>query len=375
MTRTAARALLGVFAFVLACELVMRALPVSSSTETGYHFDDKVLTYPAHHEWQAATGWDLRNAQEMRSNNFGFVADRDFVFGENAVALIGDSYVEASMLAPRDRPGAQLESALGGQRPVYALGGPGSSLLDYAERVRFASRRFGIRDFVLLVERGDVRQALCGSGNIHGACFHWASLSVKAEKQPEASMAKKILRRSAFAQYMFSQLKVSPARLWRQAFAQTVVNHGATVTERTANDSELHENHEPSPEIDAVTRAFFRRVQPFVEGRLILIVDSDRAALRAGRTTYDADRLRFISLAREAGATVIDTEPVFAQHYAVSSLGLDVGPYDGHLNGIAIGLIARCAASALRSPLKTPVKPTGSSPVSCRSAFAPYPRA
>jgi len=58
--------------------------------------------------------------------------------------------------------GAQLERELSG-RPVYTMGSPGSSLLDYAERMRFAHDRFGIVDFVLLVERGDVRQALCGS--------------------------------------------------------------------------------------------------------------------------------------------------------------------------------------------------------------------
>ncbi|SFC66212.1 hypothetical protein SAMN05216344_12836 [Polaromonas sp. OV174] len=59
------------------------------------------------------------------------------------------------MLAAPDRPGAQLERALG-TRPVSAMGNPGTALVDYAERIRFAHTHFGVRDFVVLMERGDV---------------------------------------------------------------------------------------------------------------------------------------------------------------------------------------------------------------------------
>src|SRR5690606_2827994 len=111
MTRIVPGALLGVLVFALFCEAALRLLPVSTSTETGYHVDDMILTYPAHHEWRVATGWDLRNAQRLRSNNVGFAAHRDFAHDPEAIALIGDSFVEASMLAPAERPGWQLEQA------------------------------------------------------------------------------------------------------------------------------------------------------------------------------------------------------------------------------------------------------------------------
>lgn len=51
------------------------------------------------------------------------------------------------------------------------MGGPGSSFLDYAVRLRWAYEEFGVRDFVLFMEQGDLRQALCGSGNVHAACL------------------------------------------------------------------------------------------------------------------------------------------------------------------------------------------------------------
>ena len=141
----------GLMTVVLLAELVCRVLPVSTATVTGYHLDPLILTYPSGHRFRTATGWDLRNAQTLQANNLGFVSDVDFVPDPQAVALIGDSYVEASMLPSTDRLGPQLQRHLG-DRPVYAMGGPGSSLLDYAERIRLGSERLGVRDFVVFLD-------------------------------------------------------------------------------------------------------------------------------------------------------------------------------------------------------------------------------
>lgn len=350
MTRIVARALLGMLAFALCCEALLRLLPVSTSTESGYQVDDMILTYPAHHEWQVATGWDLRNAQRLRSNNVGFAAHRDFEHDPNAVALIGDSFVEASMLPPTDRPGWQLEQALGGARPVYAMGGPGSSLLDYAERIRFAHERFGVKDFVLLLERGDLRQSLCGSGNVHAACLDRHTLQARTQKQPPPSLAKKVLRHSALAQYLFSQLKVSPAQLVRATFSRSTAGHAASLEAAGQQSPGADQAATPSSEIEVVARTFFERARRHVAGRLIIVMDSDRAALRTGRALVaDPERARFIELARRAGTEVIDSEAIFREHFAVSALSLDVGPDDAHLNALGIGLLMRAAAGVLNT--------------------------
>jgi hypothetical protein len=121
------------------------------------------------------------------------------------------------MLAEPDRLGGQLESLLAPQ-PVFVLGGPGTSLLDYAERARFARERFDVRHFVFVIERGDVRQTLCGSGNIHGPCLDRDTLEPRTETRPSAGLGKHIFRESALAQYLFSQLKIDLTALlkrWR----------------------------------------------------------------------------------------------------------------------------------------------------------------
>jgi hypothetical protein len=334
MVRATLQFMAGMVAFLFACELLFRILPVSTSTLTGYHFDPEILSYPPGHSWRVSTGWDLRNPQTLHSNNFGFVSDHDFVRDANAVALIGDSYVESSMLDAADRPGAQLERALGRARPVYAMGSPGTALLDYAERIRFAHERFGIRDFVVLMERADPRQSLCGSGNIHSPCLDGATFAPRNERRPEPSVAKRALRNSALAQYVSGQMKVEPGRIVRQLFP--VQKPAAALAPASAGAA-----------IDAVTQVFFERIKPHVLGRLVIVVDCDRAGLQAGRDIADPDRARFIELAGAAGATVIDTEPIFRRHFAGSTLSLDVGPYDGHLNRIGVALVAQAMAATL----------------------------
>ncbi len=337
--------LLGTLGFVLLLELLFRVLPVSTSTETGYYTDPLILTYPSRHSWTTATGWDLRNAQSLTSNNFGYVANRDFERNSVAVAFVGDSFVEASMLPAAARPGTQLENALN-SRPVYAMGVPGTSLLDYAERIRFAHENFDIRDFVILMERGDVKQSLCGSGNNNGPCLDPQTLAPQTETMPAASIAKKIVRQSALAQYIFSQLKFSPQKLWVHLFRSTAPPTESTSHTASPADSPIA-FAALGADLDVVTNTFFARVKPHILGRLVIVIDSDRRALYQNQVTPDPARARFIQLAQAAGATVIDAEPLFQAHVAHSSLKLDVGPYDRHLNSIGIRLITRMMADAL----------------------------
>lgn len=351
MFRKVCTALLGVLAMLLAAELLLRALPVSTATRTGYYLDPVISTYPPGHAWQVATGWDLRNSRRLTANNLGFVAAGDFVPDPQAIGLIGDSYVEAGMLDMAERPAAQLAAALLPPRPVYAMGGPGSSLLDYAERIRFASERLGVHDFVVLMETGDVRQSLCGSGNVHGPCLDRDSLQARTELLPGPSMFKRVLRESALAQYVVGQLKFDGARLIKQALAGAV-HEAPLAAPGRQTDTAAQQTHRTMM-VNAVTEQFFERIRRHAIDRLVFIIDGrrsnvalqDDAALLA---PLMRERAAFIELARRHGAVVIDAEALYLQHWARSSLGLSVSPSDGHLNRIGVGLLMRATAESLR---------------------------
>ncbi|MCZ4313789.1 hypothetical protein O4H66_10300 [Comamonadaceae bacterium G21597-S1] len=339
---------LGVGCFALALEILFRVLPVSTSTASGYYVDPVILSYPPHHRWTMATGWDLRNAQHLESNNYGFVSANDFVRDSQSVALIGDSFVEASMLEPNDRPGAQLESQLR-SRTVFTLGAPGSALLDYAERIRLVHQQFETENFVILMERSDVRQSICGSGNVHGPCIDAATLQPELQIKAAPDLAKRLLRNSALAQYLISQLKLDPAALVAELAQLTrSVFSSDPGSPRTQGDVRTTPARDTLASSHAVTQLFFDRVKPYLgKGRLIFVVDCDRSAVYAGNVAVDPERTRFIQAARAMGATVIDLEPLFVQHYKSSPLKFDVGPYDGHLNALGVRIAMTAAAKEL----------------------------
>jgi hypothetical protein len=100
-------------------------------------------------------------------------------------------------------------------------------------------------------------------------------------------------------------------------------------------------------EIDTIATEFFKRIKPHVQGKIVMVIDSDRTALYGGSPKPDPAQQRFVQLARAAGAIVVDTEPIFLAHIARSPHKLEVGPYDGHLNALGVGLITQAAAKAL----------------------------
>lgn len=339
------RILLGILAALIAIEILLRFLPVSTSTETGYYLTPSIITYPAHHEFVMATGWNLSNAHHHRSNNYGFLTRRDFLPNANAVALIGDSYVEANMLTEDDRLGMQLENKLG-NRPVYAFGGPGSSLLDYAERARFAQEHFGVRDFVFIIELGDVRETLCGSNNIHGPCLDSETFVVRSDAQPKkVGLAKKILRQSALAQYLFSQLRIKPEELLKQLFANTFsekINTPLTPSRQLQTSEDL----EPGA-VDHVVSTFLLSLPKNSDGRLMLVLDSYRDCSTGADTKRTPVRDRFMQLAQQAGVELIDTKPIFCTFFQATGLSLSVSPTDGHWNRLAHGLVADAISARL----------------------------
>lgn len=214
---------------LLLLELSLRLLPVSTASMvqtdplTGRRF------YPPGHQWTQSTGWDLRNAQRMRAGASGYAGNRDLrELSSDGVLLIGDSFVEASMLPEEHRLAAQIEAQTG--RAVAALGTPGSSLLDYAERLRWAMSLTAARDVVMLISISDVREAICQAKQHEMRCLDGVSGALREpDLRPPAGPVKELLRRSALAQYLFSQLMLEPRALWERLRQQAQPAQGHEV--------------------------------------------------------------------------------------------------------------------------------------------------
>jgi hypothetical protein len=360
--RTLGFTLCGIGVALVALELLFRLLPVSTSTSAGYYIDPLILTYPPGHPFTTSSGWNLQRPQRHRANNFGFVADHDFVRNAEAIALIGDSFVEASMLPARERLAAQLESKLG-TRPVYAMGAPGTALLDYAERVRFASQRFAIHDFVLLLEHGDIAQSLCGSGNVNAECLDRKTLDPRVEKLPTPGAAKRLLREFALPQYLFSQLKLDPQHWAATLFTRkrnappatasrpTGAAGGAPPATALLGAGSLRDPFFIEPEaIDRVLSEFFTRVKPYRNGgKLVLILTGDAPA-------GDPVRDKLIAAAKANDAEVFLAGPPLQDATRNTGMSMRVAPRDAHMNGIALETVAAGVAPLLDAK-KRPAEP------------------
>lgn len=348
-------ALLGAMGVVVALEALGHVLPVSSATLTDYYLDDAIITYPPNHRWTVSTGWDLRNPRSLQANNLGFVADRNFQPDSRAIAVVGDSYVEAGMLDAPYRPAAQLQALLGAGTPVYALGSPGTSLLDYAERVRFARTRLDVRRFVLVMEPGDVRQALCGSGNVHASCLDPQDLRPRTERLVKPSTAKRWLRHSALAQYLVGQLKLDGGRLLemmriglgqapdagRAAPATSRLNASATEAQRLLARRQAV--------VNAVADEFMQRMRALDLQEWVLVADGRR---RGSALSPDSEpmleRDAFLARMRAQGVLVIDGEESFRAHEARGGHTLSVSPSDAHLNRDGVALLMGAVARVLQ---------------------------
>ena len=340
--------LAGIAVILILAEVTLHLLPVSTATKSGYHHDPDLITYPSHHRWRMAAGWDLRNPQTLTANNWGFAAEHDFNPDPNAVALIGDSYVEASMLDATDRPASQLQTLLGGTRKVYAMGTPGTALLDYAQRIRVASEKFQVQDVVLLLERFDARQAVCGSGNVVSRCLDAATLKPRIERLPPPSPLTTVARHSALAQYMMSQLRFKPAALVKAVFTrstpESMQSASSSSLPSAPDTAQVIATHKM---VDAVVDEFFANVADFPLRRLVVVLDGRRSGPAKHPELVDEERAYLIRRLREHGAIVHDMEPRYAEHASTSSRSLDVGPYDAHLNALGVRLVMTAAATSL----------------------------
>lgn len=347
MLRRLAIILSSVAATLTAGEMLFRALPVSTATMVGYHVDPDIMTYLPGHAWTVSTGWDLRNPQRLRANNWGFASEIDFAPDARAVALVGDSFVESSMLDAAARPAAQLQDALGPARSVYGLGSPGTALLDHAQRIRLVSERFGVRDFIVWIGVGNALQTVCGTSNVHSRCLDPASLEPRTQRQPPPGALKRIARHSALLQYVFGQIKVDaqtvPRALWRREIPAEPAGKEPKRVDGEAKPAAAVAPQRDLDIVDAAIARFFADIEPYRQGRLIVVM----GAVRGGSGTHERLRDRLLQGLRENRAEIVDLEPIFQQHRASSPLALEVGPYDAHLNALGVSLATRRVAAVL----------------------------
>lgn len=342
ITRTLAF-LAGIAGALLALELVLRVLPVLSGT---YAADPRaawpVHTMIPHSSFTYSTGWNLQNIQRGRINNYGYVAPFDYEPGTgDAIAVFGDSYVEAQMNDYDDTLQGSLNDYLKTPRTVLNFGSAGAEMPDYLGIAPLVRRDFSPQWAVVVITMGDFTRGFSAGPGY----FKWQpgqSPPVKLVPEIHRSALSKWLRTVALIRYSRGNLSVRPGELIQ-------LRRGAVVAEGASPCR----NEVLSKDDETLLEAFARELPPALglpPGRVILIFDSDRKAIYAGKTRDEArkcltraaranDRLQ--ELAAQSGIHVIDSYDTFARHFADRLGPLDRSPLDAHWNPAAHRLMAR----------------------------------
>ena len=328
MARKVTLALLGAFAVAIALEIALRVLPTPEATFAGRYIDESLTTYPPRHEFRTATGWSLLNPQDHRANDYGFIPDEKFAPSAEAIALIGDSLVEQSMLPVSQRLASLLREARNGA-PVFSMGVPGSSLFDYLERARFASRVLGVNTFWIVVETADVQQSRCDTGVYTDACLARDGTITRVPKAPRSAL-RDALAQSALLQYFVGVLRLSPERLIQ-------VFHGTPRAPR--KDGDRASDRVSADDVATIDR-FLKEVTDWKDVRIGLLIDPGVGSLKRMNEFRDR-RLRLLfERAVALGVPVVHPYRTLADFSSSTHLELRVGPYDGHWNVMANCIVA-----------------------------------
>lgn len=339
--------LISITGTLFAAELALRFMPVNDGLRAqAVDAANPVFRFQSNRSSTWSEGWNLESVNRVRVNNDGFVNDQDY--DPNAttplLAVIGDSYIEAGMVPFGQTVAGRLAKDVGPGGRVYSFAASGAGLTQYVVWASYARDRYRPQAYVFSIIANDFDEALWHRGRSPG--FHHferhtdgTSTIRRVDYQP--SFWRRVLRRSALAMYLVTNMKV------QRIFDFSVQNLGAKDTRWSANipyestEAELADYHWAVDRfLDALPEA--TGVAP---NQIVLTFDAIRPDLYdpalandAERGTWGIMRTYVMDQARARGMGVVDMHPVFVAHYAREHRHFE-SPNDGHWNAMAHGLV------------------------------------
>lgn len=318
----------------------IRIQPVSDASPYARMTPDRVGTW--------SRGPFLADPQRFRVNNAGFVNSADYTSAADtpALAVVGDSYVEALAVPHPAALQERLAARLDGTARVYSFAISGAALPQYLAWAALARDHYRAAALAVLVVANDYDEGLLSVWQRPGFHFFAGGAAgpgcgidlVRLDHAP--SPLRPVIRRSALAQYLVFNLNVT----YRfPALAALLRPATAVPTGEAAGEAD----------VACAIDAFLDRL-PGAAGlppaRIVLLVDAPAGHDPPGTA---ARRARLIDGARARGIEAIDLGPAFAAHRAGGGARLDIADDDPHWSAAAHALAADAlAASATLARLR-----------------------
>lgn len=319
--------LFGVILFCAAAECVLRFLPVNSGLgRLAVNEKNPVPRFAPNRDATWSDGWDFAYANTVHVNNFGFVNDVDYGVATTTplLAVIGDSYIEATMVPFAQTLQGRLAARIKDAGRIYSFAASGAGFGTYLAYARYVRETFSPDALVFVIIRNDFMEALYKYERSPSFTYFKEDGVGGYELERvdyEPSFLRRILRKSSLAMYLIANLKI-------QSFLSVPIMLGK-------NDSLTHIatdvgdwSKDPQLLVDGrvATRLFLDalpEVSGMGPGKILFVVDASRAAIYDPAHASDSDavyfdtvRADFISEARRRGYEVSDLDPAFRSDFA-----------------------------------------------------------
>lgn len=336
--------LLGFLLLVLLAELSLHALPAS----TGYNLGavdarEPILRGQPYSAYTYSRGWNFRLENSGVLNNFGFRSSYDYTPDPRAVAVIGNSFIQADALLPRDTMSERLRELL--RAPTYAIGADGFTLADYLVAARWASATFDAHTLLVLLTTGDLKRSCLPRLGEHYLRSGDGTISLALVERGAPSRLKQLLNESRLFRYVFDNLRVSAnwSKGWRRQ-TDGEPNPEAAAADRGCGEDEFE---------DAASRFLlgsFHELETNRHARVIFVLAPgyrrEQGVVAGGIRDVDL----FADRAAHEGFAVVHLDAAFSAALR-SGTRLDFMPIDGHWNVAANALAAQAVAAAISRDL------------------------
>src|SRR3954469_905619 len=279
---------------LLAAEVVLRFMPVSTGPRSmPVAADAPILPFPPNRPFVNSLGWTMHNVVHGRTNNAGFVNDQDYVRdGPPLIAVIGDSFIEAQMVAYPQTLQGRLAAALKDKFRVYSFAGSGAPLSQYLVWAGYAVKEYGARAGVINVVGNDFDESLSayrlGPGFWQYAPDANGVLRLRLNPH-EAGALISLARHSALARYVIINLGLQNSLLFAlRPFGELIFGKPANAAPRYAGNTDASADEKRVQDSLAAIGAFLRDVP-------------ERIGLPPGRVLFTLDGFRYPDAA-QAGA-------------------------------------------------------------------------
>jgi len=311
--------------FALILEAIFNLLPTSDSEQTqAVNASNPYLHLVPNARLRITSGPFFEYNSIKRTNNFGYFSDIDYSengAGKNLI-VIGSSLVTANQVANEASFHGLLNLKLNRNGQLYMLAGANAPQSQYLAYSKLALEKFNPYALIFVIGSVDFRgslliNALPNSGYHYFTNGDESGLLTLTDYYP--SRTKELLRRSAFARYLFLNARVQG------------INFRQNVSSAVAPASRFADNQNL-----ALIEKFLSALEALADGMpVLLVIDSLNQSERSANATVPRDmenaKRHLVDRARSFGFEVLDLSPFFVEDFKVNGRRFE-WINDGHWN-------------------------------------------